>query len=278
MIKLVTLREILEDTRKKSYAVPHFNVFNIEMLEGVLDAAQALNSPVIVAYGEGFRELLKKEDFPAMVRTVASHYSVPVCIHLDHSFQYEWIEKAVCSGYTSVMLDVSDKSFEENIRLTKKAVELCRPLGIAVESELGHVSGLGTAVSNDEEIYTEVETACLFVEQTGIDALAVSIGTVHGPYLTTPRLNIGRLEEIAEKIKIPLVLHGGSGLTDEQFKTCIQKGISKVNIHTDLALAASRAIKGNGEEGYLALCTHVREAVAAEAEKKIMLFGSQGMA
>lgn len=174
-MELVTLKEILKDTRQKKYAVPNFNVFNIEMLQGVLNAAQDLHSPVIIAYGEGFKDVMQVEDFPGIIKTVGAKYTVPVCIHLDHAFTYELIERAVPCGFTSVMIDSSDKPFEENIRITQKVTDLCRPLGISVESELGHVSGLGDMVENDDHVYTDVDTADIFVEKTGIDALAVSI-------------------------------------------------------------------------------------------------------
>lgn len=278
-MELVTLREILKDTREKKYAVPNFNVFNIEMLQGVLKAAQELRSPVIIAYGEGFRDVMKVEDFPGIIKTVGAKYTVPVCIHLDHAFSFELIERAVPCGFTSVMIDASDKSFEDNIEVTKKVVELCAPRGISVESELGHVSGLGDLVENDAHVYTEVDTAERFTEETGIDALAVSIGTAHGVYKEVPRLSIERLKELAARISLPLVLHGGSGLTDGQFRECVREGISKVNIHTDLAMAAKREIERYiSEEGYLDLCTLAQEGVYEEAAKKIMLFGSDNKA
>ncbi|WP_195283600.1 class II fructose-bisphosphate aldolase [Harryflintia acetispora] len=276
-MKLVTLSEILEGTRAGHYAVPHMNVFDLSMLHGVLAAAEEARSPLIVAYGEGFSPVMKLEEFPGMVRSVAGRYHIPVCIHLDHAFELSLIERAVKSGYTSVMLDVSNLPLEENIAQTKRAVGLCRPKGISVESELGHVS-VG-AVQNDGAAYTDPQEAGEFLARTGVDALAVSIGTAHGVYTAVPNLRLDVLERIAAATDKPLVLHGGSGLTDGQFHACVQRGICKVNIHTDLAQAAIGRVRQRAAGlNYLELCAEVQRAVHDEAMHKIALFGSQNKA
>jgi fructose-bisphosphate aldolase class II len=274
---LCNLQKILEKAEKGKYAVGNFDVFNIEMLKGVLDAAEETRSPVILAYGEAFEGLGPMESFaPAMI-CMAEKATVPVAVHLDHAVSLELILRAVHSGFTSVMIDASDKPLKENIAVTKLVVQICRTFGVSVEAELGHVSGIEGLYESDDYIYTDVGEAKLFAEETGIDALAVAIGTVHGVYRETPRLNIGRLKEIKQAVGQHLVLHGGSGLSDADFKNTIANGITKVNIHTDLTLAAMDVIRagaGDPKLSYFGQCLNIAEAVKKEAVRKMEVFGS----
>jgi fructose-bisphosphate aldolase, class II len=275
-LALISLKEILKRTGTEKYAVGNFDVFNIEMLKGVIEAAEETNSPVIIAYGEGFESYIDIEGFASLVIKLAEKSPVPVTLHLDHAVKFESILKAVNCGFTSVMIDSSEYNLGKNIENTRKAVEVCKVFGVSVEAELGHVSGLTGLYSNDESIYTNVEEAEKFIMETEVDALAIAIGTVHGVYKEKPRLNLARLQEIKKLVNIPLVLHGGSGLSDDDFRTMIKNGISKINIFTDLtleALKSSRNDSGNTQISYMDLCLNMTKAVKAEAVKKMKLFG-----
>jgi len=272
---------MLLKAQKEQYAVGSFDIFNIEMLKGVLGAAEETRSPVIVAYGEAFEELLPMESFARTVIDMAQRATVPVAVHLDHAVSFDLIVRAVHCGFTSVMIDASDKSLEDNIEITRKVVEVCRALNVSVEAELGHVSGLGTLYESDEHIYTDVQQAKYFTEQTQVDALAVSIGTVHGVHKEAPRLNLKRLKEIRAVVSQPLVLHGGSGLSEQDFRNTIIDGICKVNIYTDLTLAALDSIRNSAMDmrlSYIDQCVMIADAVKREAIRKMKIFGCCGKA
>lgn len=278
---LVNLRTVLEKARRERYAVGNFDVFNVEMVRGILDAAEETRSPVILAYGEAFEELAPMECFAPVMLGMARRSTVPVCVHLDHAVGYELILRAVHAGFTSVMNDASDKPLPRNVETTRKVVEVCRVFDVSVEAELGHVSGLGDLYENDESIYTDVREAASFAKETGIDALAVAIGTVHGVYKEEPRLNFERLQEIRAAVDVPLVLHGGSGLSPDDFRRTIEYGICKVNIFTDLTLAAMRRIRedaGVAGMAYITQCARTAAAVKDEAIGKMRIFGSCGRA
>ncbi|MEF9990202.1 MAG: class II fructose-bisphosphate aldolase [Christensenellaceae bacterium] len=275
---LVNMNEMLQKAKNGKYAVANFDVFNVEMLCGVLNAAQQKNSPVILAYAEVFEPLMKLELFAKMAIACAKDASVPVCLHLDHARGIEFIKKAVDNGFTSVMIDASDKSFAQNVAATKEVVALCAPKNISVESELGHVGGLEGYETGygDELTYTQVAEAAEFIKQTGIDALAVSIGTVHGVYKSEPKLNLQRLQELCAALSVPLVMHGGSGLSEDDFRNAVKFGITKTNIFTDLTIAAQNCI--NHDLLYFDQCMAIEQAVCDEAIKKLELFSSVGKA
>ncbi len=277
---LVNMQDILCKAQKENYAVGSFDVFNTEMLMGIIAAAEETKSPVILAYAQVFEETIEMESFaPVMVR-MAQKAKVPVIIHLDHAFTYEYIRRAVDCGFTSVMIDASEKPFEENVAATKKVMDLCRAAGVTVEAELGHVSGGEAEEIEDTYICTDVSEAETFVKQTGVDALAVAIGTVHGVYKSTPVLSLSRLKEIKERTNIPIVLHGGSGLSDDDFKATIVNGVNKINIFTDLMQAAMGRIRLDADKNlsYINQCANIADAVKNETMKKIRLFGSDGKA
>lgn len=278
---LVNLSSVLAKAEKGKYAVGNFDIFNIEMLRGVLDAAEETRSPIILAYGEAFEELTTIESFAPMMVELAQKATVPVCIHLDHCVNLPFILRAIHSGFTSIMVDASDKPLQENIEMTKRVVEICKTFNISVEAELGHVSGIEGLYVSDHYIYTDVTEAKFFAEQTGIDALAIAIGTVHGVYKEEPKLNFEVLKEVKKSVKQYLVLHGGSGLSEEDFKKTIKHGITKVNIHTDLTLAALDSIRKNAADtslSYMKQCLKMADAVKKEAIKKMEIFGSCGKA
>ena len=277
---LVNLQAVLKKADEEHYAVGSFDVFNTEMLKGVIAAAEETSSPVILAYAQVFEDTIAIDSFaPVMVR-MAQKAAVPVVVHLDHASTFEYISRAVQCGFTSVMIDASEKPFEHNLASTKEVIELCRQSNVSVEAELGHVSGGEGTDNEDEYIYTDVSEAGRFVRETGVDALAVAIGTVHGVYRKKPMLSLQRLKEIKDRTQIPIVLHGGSGLSDEDFKATIVNGVSKINIFTDLMLAAMERVQQDIDKdlSYLNQCANVVEAVKAEAIKKIKLFGSVGKA
>ena len=236
---LLNMNEILAVADAEHFAVPAFNIGSGVILNGVMDTCERLNAPVILAIHP--KELAFMGDsFIEMCKDRANKSSVPVCIHLDHS-DFEPILKALRTGFTSVMIDASHLSFEENIAITKKVCELAHPLGVSVEAELGTIGALENNMEGgvDEIIYTNPDDAARFVQETGCDTLAVAIGTSHGLYPAgmKPELKQELLSEIKSKVSVPLVLHGGSGNKDSEIAEAVKRGISKVNISSDIKVA-----------------------------------------
>jgi len=261
------------------YAIPHFNVWNAEMLMGVIDAAEEANAPVIISFGTGFVGNTSFEDFCHMMVSMAKKASVPVITHWDHGRSLEIIQNAYNHGMNSVMRDASANDLEENIRLTKESVDYFHPLGIPVEAELGHV---GNETVYEEALadyhYTEPGQAAEFVSRTQCDSLAVAVGNQHGVYTSEPQINFEVIEKVKEAVNVPLVLHGASGISDEDIKKAISLGIAKINIHTELCQAAMEAVKKNVDTPFLNLEREVRNAVKGRALEKINLFGTAGKA
>ena len=278
---LVSLTEILADTRKNKYAVGLFNCVNIEMCMGILRAAEELNSPVIIGPGESLLPSAGLEEYTDFMLAQAKRAKVPVTLHFDHGFDPNLVRKAVDLGYSSVMYDCSLLPFEENSKRVKEMVSYAHQAGCSLEAEIGHVGSNGSAEEKiADTIYTNPEDAALFAEQSHCDALAVAIGTAHGLYIKKPELNINSLSKIAATTNIPLVLHGGSGLSDDDFRSCIANGISKINIFTDNNLAAARAAKEHftDKRGAFELMPYITEAVKQVTMQRIMVFGSNGRA
>ena len=259
------------------YAIPHFNVWNAEMLMGVIDAAEETRAPIIISFGTGFVGNTSFEDFSAMMVSMANKATVPVITHWDHGRSMEIVQNAYNHGMNSVMRDASAFEFEENIRLTKEVVDYFHPIGIPVEAELGHV---GNETVYEEALagyqYTNPDQAAEFVERTGCDSLAVAIGNQHGVYSSEPKLNFDVVEKVRDAVSVPLVLHGASGISDADIKTAISLGITKINIHTELCQAAMDAVRECVNEPFLALERKVRDAVKQRATEKIRLFGTAG--
>ena len=226
------------------YAIPHFNVWNAEMLMGVIDAAEELRAPIIISFGTGFTGNTSFEDYCYMMESMAKKATVPVILHWDHGRNWTILKNAVDHCMNSVMRDASALPFEENIAEIKRCVDYFHAYNIPVEAELGHV---GNETVYEEALaeyaYTDPSQAKEFVERTGVTSLAVAIGTAHGFYVGTPVLDKERLSEIHEVVDIPLVLHGASGLSDEDVSDCVKRGICKVNFATELRAAYSRAVK-----------------------------------
>lgn len=239
---LVTTKQMLLDAQKQGYAVPAFNVENMEMVQAVVAAAQELQSPVILQTTPSTVKYADLEYFYHNVAVAVQGVTVPVAMHLDHGSSFALAMRALRAGYTSIMIDRSHSSFEENAALSKAVVEACHPCNIPVEAELGKVGGKEDDLDGSDGGYTNVKEAAQFTEETGVDFLAVAIGTAHGVYKGTPRIDIQRLSEIKAVVSIPLVLHGTSGVPDNTVKECIKRGICKVNYATDLRIAFTKGV------------------------------------
>lgn len=245
---LVTLNEVLKKAREEHYAVPAFDCNDDILIRTILDTAEEKKSPVILMVLEHDLKGKGMKYITSIIKGVADEYSIPIVLHLDHATNFEIIESAIENGFTSVMYDGSMLSFEENAANTKKVVEMAKAKGITVEAELGHVAGKEIDGSYaGETMLTDPEEVVKFVNLTGIDALAVSIGTAHGVYVSTPDLKIDRLNEINKVSPVPLVLHGGSGTPIDQVQNAIKNGITKVNLYADLRIALMEGIKKSVE-------------------------------
>lgn len=240
--------------------------------------AESLRSPVLLGTAEILLDACSLEDIASFLVPMAKKAKVPVGIHFDHGYSTELIKEAMELGFTSIMYDCSALPFEENMEKCRYMTKLAHEKGVSVEAELGQVGSQET--EEDDNLYTDPSQAKQFIEETGVDALAVSIGTSHGSYRQPPKLDISRLALIAEKVSTPLVLHGGSGLSDEDFHNTIQAGCSKMNIWTDINLAAlSEAGRFlNPNKGIWKFIPEIRKAVQQVAEQKMTLFGSAGKA
>ena len=277
-MSLVTLKEILKDADEKKYGVGLFNTINLEMVRAIIGAAEKERSPVIIGLAEVHIPYGALETLAPIMVKAASEATVPVAVHFDHGMTFDLIVKAMHLGFTSVMFDGSTLPYEENIKRTAEIVKIARVFGASVEAELGHVGGAeGGEDDGHENNYTNVDQASDFTIRTGIDALAVAIGTAHGEYRTTPELDLQRLADIKARVNVPLVLHGGSGLSDNDFRNCIENGISKVNIFTDMSLAAIERVKSEltGKKiQYPDLINTTVEGIKEEIIRKIRLFRS----
>ena len=253
---LVSLKELMEDAEKGGYAVGAFNVSNLESLMAIMQAAEETGRGVILNYAEVHAPFLSMEQAALIMLDAAKKAKVPVCVHLDHGSSMESCIQAIRLGFTSVMLDASAEDYETNVRETKEIVRLAHSVGVTVEAELGHIfsSDMGLAESpkeaetlesfdSAEDVYTDPATAKDFVERTGVDVLAIAFGTTHGIYTKKPKLDLERITKIKESVDIPFVMHGGSGLSKEEFQTAIRNGIRKINYYTYMTLAGGRAVK-----------------------------------
>ena len=281
---LTTTKQLLLDAQKGGYAVGAFNVENMEMVQAVVAAAEELQSPVIMQTTPSTVKYADLAYFYANVKTAAEKASVPVVMHLDHGSSFELAMQALRTGYTSIMIDGSHESFEDNIAVTKSVVDACHPSGVPVEAELGKVGGKEDDLDGGEgNPYTDPQEAKQFVEATGVDSLAVALGTAHGVYKGTPKLDVNRLSEIREVVSIPLVLHGTSGVPDEAVKECIKRGICKVNYATDLRIAFSEGVNEVLHENPDTIDpkkynARGREKVKEYVMSKIKVCGSEGKA
>jgi len=240
---LVTSKDMLLDAQKNGYAVGAFNIENMEMAQAVVDAAEEMRAPVILQTTPGTVKYADVDIYYAICAAMAKKVSVPVAVHLDHGNGFELAVQAVRAGYTSIMIDGSHESFEKNAEITGSVVAVAEPNGIPVEAELGRVGGKEDDLECAGGGYTDPIEAREFVDRTGVSSLAVGIGTAHGIYKGTPKLDILRLKEIRKAVSVPLVLHGASGLSAGDISACILEGICKVNFATELRVAFSDGVK-----------------------------------
>src|SRR6056297_1110513 len=242
---LVPMADILEKANKEYYAVGGFNINNMEFLQGIIWAAEETNSPLILQASEGAIKYIGMDYVMKMVEAAVKDTHIPVALHLDHGSSYEVIMRCIREGYSSVMFDGSKYPFEENIRLTKEVVKAAHSVGVTVEAELGKIGGTEDDVNVDEKDakFTKPEEAEEFVEKTGVDALAIAIGTAHGVYKGDPELDFARLEKINSSLNMPLVLHGASGVPDADVRKAVSMGINKVNVNTAFQQAFTAKVK-----------------------------------
>ena len=245
---LVTSKKMLLDAQKGGYAVGAFNVENMEMVKAVIAAAEELNAPVMLQTTPSTVKYGSLETYAAIVAAEAKKATVPVCLHLDHGNSYELAMAAIEAGYSSVMIDGSHESLENNIAITKKVVEDAEKKEIPVEAELGKVGGKEDDLEAEADMNTDPEEAKQFVDRTRVSSLAIAIGTAHGFYAGTPVLDKERVSEIKALVSVPLVLHGASGLSNEEIKECVNRGMCKVNFATELRVAYTDAVKRLLEE------------------------------
>ena len=280
---LVNMNDLLLPAKKGRYGIGFFNAVNVEMARAVIEAAEELRAPVMVGTAEILLPAMSLEHVAEYLIPMARKASVPVCVHYDHGLTFEKCMEALKLGFTSVMYDCSTEDYAGNAAKVAEMVRICHGMGVTVEGELGHVGDNDGAGKLDKpsDYYTDPEMAADFVNRTGIDSLAVAVGNAHGDYKFPPKLDFERIETIAGRTGLPLVLHGGSGLSDTDFRTAVQKGICKVNIFTDIDKAGKAGIEEGlaaGALSMMALIPYEIESMKRVVRNKLELFGSVGRA
>ncbi len=278
---LVAMRDMLEHAYRNGYAIGGFDLVSLDFLEAIIAAAEYQRAPVILSLAESHFEYYDFELAMAATVAAARRATVPMAIHLDHGASLASAIRGINLGCTGVMVDASTHPFADNVARTKAVVEMAHGCGVPVEGELGYVAGVegeDAEKHSGDMIYTAPDEAAAYVEQTGVDFLAVSIGTVHGRMRGEPQLDLDRLAAINEALRIPLVIHGGTGLSDAQYRALIERGVAKINYYTALADAAAAQMRANAAAdpgtGYTGLMRGVQAAIAAEVERCMRLWGS----
>ncbi len=280
---LVNMREMLQSARSGGYGVGFFNAVNVEMARAVIETAEALRAPVIVGTAEILLPAMPMERVAEYLIPMARQAKVSVAVHYDHGLTFDRCMEALRLGFTSIMYDCSTAPYEENLENVAEMVKICHAMGATVEGELGHVGdneGAGK-LSNPSDFFTDPAVAADFVRRTGVDALAVAVGNAHGDYKFPPKLDFQRITDISGITGVPLVLHGGSGLADSDFRQAVARGVSKINIFTDLDKAGKAGVEQGLREGaatLMQLMPRAIEAMSAVVRNKIELFGSVGKA
>lgn len=282
---LVSMVELLGKAQKGGYAVGAFNCNNMEIVQAIIGAAEAENAPVIVQASQGAIKYAGIEYIATMTKLAAEKASIPVCLHLDHGTGFDQVMQCIRNGFSSVMIDGSKLPLEENIVLTNRVLDVARATGVSVEAELGKIGGTedDITVSEKEAMYTEPEEAKYFIDHCKVDALAIAIGTAHGQYKGTPKLDLPRLEKIAGMLDTPIVLHGSSGVPDDAIRAAIERGVCKVNIDTNIREAFMAGVKdalaaNPSEIDPRKVLGPARERMTAIVREKIRLFGSSNQA
>ena len=284
---LANLNDVLKPAQAGRYAVGLFNTTDTDMLQAAIEAAEEARSPIIIGTAEVLLPYGELALIAPALLAAAARASVPVVVHYDHGLTFAKTMEALKLGFTSVMFDASAKPYEENLAETAEVVRIAHAMGATVEGEIGHVGSAADGDDAKSDMYTTPDEAVAFQKATGVDALAVAIGTAHGVYKSKPNLNLARLAEIRAALDTPLVLHGGSGLSDDDFRNTIAGGIAKVNIHTDMCIAGSKAMEASlaAQAGrayrtfdYLETRNARVAAIKSVIAEKIGLFGSSGRA
>ncbi len=282
---LVPMTEFLPRAKAEKFAVGQFNMNNLEFTKAITEAAMEERSPFIFGVSEGAIKYMGLEYAVAMARVAAEESGLPIALHLDHGSSFEIVMKCIRAGFTSVMFDGSHLPLEENIRLTKKVVEAAHAVGVSVEGELGTIGGVEDDLSVDDEdaMLAKPEEAIRFWEETGVDALAIAVGTAHGMYKGEPRIRFEIIEEVARNIDVPIVLHGGSGVPDEAIRKSIELGVGKINVNTENQVAMTNTIRdifARDEKVYdpRKYLGPAKDAMKEVVRAKIRLFGSAGKA
>lgn len=274
---LVNMKDMLAQAGKEGCGIGFFNAVNVEMARAVIETAEEMDSPVIIGTAEILLPVTELENVADYLIPMAKRASVPVCVHYDHGLTFKRCMQALDLGFTSVMYDVSTYSYDENVDRVAEMVTICHAKGATVEGELGHVGdneGTGK-LARPEDYYTDPDQALDYVRKTGVDALAVAVGNAHGDYKFPPKLDFERIETIYKLTGIPLVLHGGSGLADSDFRTAVKKGICKINIFTDLDKAGSKGLAAAMADGITTVTGAIPyeiDAMKAVVREKIRLF------
>lgn len=280
---LVNMNDILLPAKEGKYGVGFFNAVNVEMARAIIETAEELKAPVMIGTAEVLLPAMELDLVANYLIPMAKKATVPVCVHYDHGLTFERCMQAVKLGFTSVMYDCSTAPYEENITKVAEMVKICHAMGVTVEAELGHVgdnAGSGK-LTNPEDYFTDPDTAVDYVKRTGVDSLAVAVGNAHGDYAFPPKLDFDRIQIISGKTNLPLVLHGGSGLADADFKNAVRLGVSKINIFTDIDKAGKAGVEAGiaaGERTMMGLIPYEIKAMKEVVAEKIKLFGSEGWA
>lgn len=274
---LVTLKELLEDAKMKKQAVGAFNGTTLEGIRAIIGAAEELQRPVILQHAQSHDTIIDLNEIAPLMLHYARNASVPVAVHLDHGSTFKRCMEAIRAGFTSVMYDASAKPFEQNLKETSEIVKAAHSVGVSVEAELGHVANVNEDPGEDN-IYTDPVLAEEFVKRTGVDCLAVAFGTVHGVYLKEPKLDLSIVAQIREKTGLPLVMHGGSGVSEENYRKAIKEGICKINYYTYMNSAGGNAarsfVKQSGEHlAYDRLTLAATEAMKQDVMAAMRIFG-----
>jgi len=282
---LVPMTEFLPKAKANKFAVGQFNMNNLEFAQAITEAAKELNAPIIFGVSEGALKYMGMEYTVAIAKAAAEQSGLPIALHLDHGSSFEIAMKCIRAGFTSVMFDGSHHSFEDNIRLTKEVVRAAHAMGVSVEGELGTIGGVEDDISVDEENanLAKPEEAIRFYEETGVDALAIAVGTAHGMYVGEPKIRFDIIQKVADAIPVPIVLHGGSGVPDEAIRKAIEAGVGKINVNTENQVAMTQAVRevlNNDAKVYdpRKYLAPARKAMVEVVKGKIRLFGSAGQA
>ena len=269
------MKEILADAQQRNYGVGFFNGVSMEMIRAYVRAAEDIRSPIIIGTAEGLLKYAEFDWIAPLLLNAAKKAKVPVAVHLDHSYTFDVMMKALSLGFGSVMFDGSALSYEENIRISADIARIAHPMGAGLEAELGKVGGFEEGGVRGKNVYTDPSQAAEFVERTNTDFLAISIGSTHGVYTETPCIRLDLLTEIRKQVSVPLVLHGGSGLSDDDFRNCIKGGIIKINIFTDVITAAIKKIREEcNNTGFLDLNPMIEDSMYEVTVEKLKIFGS----